>query len=450
MRIDSVTPTASEPDAGWSGTGRLIKLPGKAGGWTNESGGDPDSLVPPASAPRPDRPILSVLLVEDEPGDAYLVELALRASFRPSFVVTHVTTLAAAIDHVTDGAETDVVLLDLSLPDSNGLSTVSRMQTAAPRIPIVIMTGRDDQRFAALALEAGAQDYLVKSDDPERTVGRAIRYAITRMASQIERQALLERIAQHQKILMAEIEAARAMQFDLLPRAERLDPRLAALNLEVEALFEPSSGIGGDLWGCLDCGGERICLYSFDFTGHGVGAALNVFRLHALISDHWDPRHRPSETLHLLTTALRGLLGRGHFATMFLCIFDRGQGVLEWASAGAPAPLLATGDELRFLDTRGVPLGLGRAATYRDHVEPFPPGTSLLIYSDAITDAPLPDGTYLGEAGLLGLAAEIRAETGRLSVAPMIDRLYERVGRPIEDDMTAVCIRHLFAPETRP
>jgi sigma-B regulation protein RsbU (phosphoserine phosphatase) len=388
-----------------------------------------------------------VLLVEGEPADALLVRLALQTLSHPSFTVTRVETLAAAIDHVVSSHRVDVVLLDLSLPDSRGLETVSRMHLAAPHLPIVIMTGMDDQRLAAQALEAGAQDYLVKSEDPERTVGRAIRYAITRMASQIERQALLERIAQQQKSLMAEIDVARAMQFDLLPRAERLDPRLAALGLEIEALFEPSSGIGGDLWGCLDCGAERICLYAFDFTGHGVGAALNVFRLHALISDQWDPRHRPSETLRLLAGSLRGLLGRGHFATMFLAIFDRARGVLEWASAGAPAPLLISGDGLRFLDAHGVPLGLARTPDYQDRIEPFPPGTSLLLYSDAITDAPLPEGGFLGEAGLAALAAEVCAESGRLAVGPMIERLYQRVGCPLEDDLTAVCLRRLIPAE---
>ena len=447
MRIEGQPLAPPAQEAGWTGIGRLIKLPASSRAWADQAEAPPPLADSPAM--RVDRPVLSVLLVEDEPGDAYLVELALRSQSSPAFAVTHVQTLGQAIERIAAGTSPDVVLLDLSLPDSRGLDTVSRMHEAAPRIPIVIMTGHDDQRLAAQALEAGAQDYLVKTDDPERTVGRAVRYAITRMASQIERQSLLERIAQQQKTLMAEIAVARAMQFDLLPRPERLDSRLAGLGIEVEALFEPSSGIGGDLWGCLDGGGGRISFYSFDFTGHGVGAALNVFRLHALISDHWTPAQRPSETLRLLALSLRGLLGRGHFATMFLCTLDVDRGVLEWASAGAPAPLLVSGDGARFLDCRGVPLGLSRDPTYRDRVDPFPPGSSLLVYSDAITDAPLPDGTLFGEAGLTALAAEVRAETGRIDVGALAERLYDRVGQPIEDDLTALCLRRLF-PSSAP
>ncbi|CAA7620215.1 Serine phosphatase RsbU, regulator of sigma subunit [Candidatus Terasakiella magnetica] len=421
--------------------GRLIRLPSRSQGWH----GDPPKSEPAFSAAgtRQDKPSLSVLLVEDEPGDARLVEFALQMSSAPLFLVKHVATLAAAIAHMQSGAEVDVILLDLSLPDSSGIQTVSRMQEVASKTPIVIMTGMDDPRFAATALEVGAQDYLIKSDDPEKTVGRAIRYAITRMAGQIERQTLLERIAEQQRHLVKEVEAARAMQFDLLPRPERLDGQLARLGLEVESFFEPSSGIGGDLWGCLDCGNGRMSFFTYDFTGHGIGAALNVFRLHALISDHWDPRQSPSETLRVLSAALRGLLGRGQFATMFLCTLDCERGEIEWASAGAPAPIIMERGEFRFLDTRGVPLGLSRAPNYIDHREPFDIGTSLLIYSDAITDAPVSETAMFGEAGLSALVGGLLAEQRNLRVEHLIDGLYGAVRNPLEDDLTAVCIRRL-------
>ncbi|MDO8606838.1 MAG: SpoIIE family protein phosphatase [Phaeospirillum sp.] len=423
--------------------GRLIKLPSRSGGWRTDQIMQQASFLPQLMVGRPNKETLRVLLVEDEPGDAKLVEFALRMSSSPVFQVTHVVTLAAAIEHVRSGVETDVVLLDLSLPDSSGITTVSRMQEVASKTPIVIMTGMDDPRFASYALEAGAQDYLIKSDDPEKTVGRAIRYAITRMAGQIERQELIERIAEQQRHLIEEVAAARAMQFDLLPRPERVDHRLAELGLEVESFFEPSSGIGGDLWGCLDCGGGRMSFYSFDFTGHGIGAALNVFRLHALISDHWDPRRGPAETLRVLGSALRGLLGRGQFATMFFCTVDCERGEVEWASAGAPAPLLLTDGGFHFLETRGIPLGLSRTPDYTDHRMPFPPGTSLLMYSDAITDAPQPDDELFGESGLAELVRELLAQDGRLAVDHLIEGLYSRVRMPLEDDLTAVCIRRL-------
>ncbi|RAU20694.1 serine/threonine protein phosphatase [Paramagnetospirillum kuznetsovii] len=423
--------------------GRLIKLPGRNAGWGGDQILKQSSFLPQLTVWRQNKDRLQVLLVEDEPGDARLVEFALRMSSSPIFEVTHVSSLGAAVACIESGAEVDVILLDLSLPDSSGISTVSRMQEAAPKTPLVIMTGMDDPRFAAYALEVGAQDYLIKSDDPEKTVSRAIRYAISRMASQIERQVLIERISEQQRHLIEEVAAARRMQFDLLPRSERVDPRLAEMAIEVEAFFEPSSGIGGDLWGCLDCGENRMSFYSFDFSGHGIGAALNVFRLHALISDHWDPRLKPGFMLKILGMALRGLLGRGQFATMFLCTIDTARGEIEWASAGAPAPLLLHKGEFRLLDATGVPLGLSRTPEYSEHREEFPPGASLLMYSDAITDALVSDDQTFGEDGLCALVRDILAKTGELSVGQLIEGLDSRVRTPLEDDLTAVCIRRL-------
>ncbi len=423
--------------------GRLIRLPSRTGGWRTDPESRETGNSPGLTGNRSVKDTLHVLLVEDEPGDARLVEYALRMSSTPVFQVKHVTTLAAAIAHIGSDAPVDVVLLDLSLPDSTGIATVSRMQEASSRTPIVIMTGLDDPRFASYALEAGAQDYLIKSDDPERTVGRAIRYAITRMAGQLERQSLLERIAEQQRHLVEEVNAARAMQFDLLPRPERLDERLSALGVEVESFFEPSSGIGGDLWGCLDCGGPRMSFYCFDFTGHGIGAALNVFRLHALISDHWDPQRPPGAMLSTLSGALKGLLGRGQFATMFLCTIDVDAGEIEWASAGAPAPVIMQAESCRFLDARGIPLGLSRAPEYSEHREPFPLGASLFMYSDAITDSPLEGERLFGEAGLGEAISGLLRRHGELRVDHLLDEVCRQVSMPFEDDLTAVCIRRL-------
>jgi len=105
--------------------------------------------------------------------------------------------------------------------------TLSRFQAAAPSVPIVIMTGFDDPFFAEQALEAGAQDHLVKGDASDRTVARSIRYAITRKHAEEERKVIADRLAYSLSAecerLDGELSLARTMQFDLLPRRERLD-----------------------------------------------------------------------------------------------------------------------------------------------------------------------------------------------------------------------------------
>ncbi len=383
---------------------------------------------------------LRVLLVEDEPGDARLVKMALAQSRTPAFVVVHAATLAEAITQSEAGPPFDVVLLDLSLPDSAGESTFVRMHQAAPKAPIVIMTGLDDPHFADHALEIGAQDYLVKSDEPERTVVRAIRYAITRMNAQIERDALALRVASHRKALLLELAAARTMQFGLLPRADRLDPRFRELELDVEAAFEPSLGIGGDLWGCMDYGYGRIGFYTFDFSGHGIAAALNVFRLHALIADRWMLNPKPGDLLEAVGKTLPGMLARGQYATMLACVVDTVKNQLEWASAGSPPPFLIEGGTTTRLDSHGVPLGLDSQPSHPTFVRAFPPGASLILYSDALTDTADTDGEPFGEDRLAGLVDTIAGEDGCCRIRTLMDRFYSMIPPPLPDDVTAVRI----------
>jgi PAS domain S-box-containing protein len=126
---------------------------------------------------------IRILLVEDNPGDARLVEILLSEVAAPRFGITHVERLDEAIEQLGE-AEFDVVLLDLSLPDSGGLETVSRTREAAPRTPLVVLSGQDDEETALRALKGGAEDYLVKGRGSGDTIARVIRYSIERKNAQ--------------------------------------------------------------------------------------------------------------------------------------------------------------------------------------------------------------------------------------------------------------------------
>lgn len=116
-----------------------------------------------------------ILLVEDNPGDARL----LRVSIPPEFQLTHVERLDDALRELRTGAH-DVVLLDLSLPDSHGLDTCQRVCAASPDTPVIVLTGLADDQIAVQAVREGAQDWLVKGRTEGELVVRAIRYAIER------------------------------------------------------------------------------------------------------------------------------------------------------------------------------------------------------------------------------------------------------------------------------
>lgn len=127
--------------------------------------------------------IIRVLLLEDDAADARLVQHMLRRMSRPNFTVEIAVRLAQATQRLALG-DIDVVLADLSLPDSSGLGTLTALTEAAPDLPVVVLTGNDDDSQAIEALKHGAQDYLVKGRGDDFMLSRVIRYAIERKVAE--------------------------------------------------------------------------------------------------------------------------------------------------------------------------------------------------------------------------------------------------------------------------
>lgn len=150
---------------------------------------------------------LKVLIVEDNDGDARLLEMGLRKTGSPAWTFARAITLKEAVEQA--GKESfDVLLLDLSLPDSQGLETVDRMTEQAPYVPIVVFTGRDDDAIGMEAIQHGAQDYLLKGQADGRSMARGIRYAIERKRVRMELQAAHDELEKRVRERTAELENA--------------------------------------------------------------------------------------------------------------------------------------------------------------------------------------------------------------------------------------------------
>jgi two-component system cell cycle response regulator len=128
---------------------------------------------------------VTVLLIEDNPGDARLIQEMLAEGGGTRFKLEYVDRLSIGMERLARG-DIDIVLLDLCLPDSEGLNTLQRVLTASEELPIiVVLTGTDDEELAVQAIQAGAQDYLVKGQIDGRLLTRVIRYAMERQQIQM-------------------------------------------------------------------------------------------------------------------------------------------------------------------------------------------------------------------------------------------------------------------------
>jgi len=125
------------------------------------------------------RPIETMLLIEDNPGDARLIRDMFKEQTAQNIELKQVERMADAEKFLALRL-VDIIILDLGLPDVEGLDAVRRARKAAPGVPLVVLSGLDDESMALQAMQEGAQDYLIKGETKTRELVRAVRYAVER------------------------------------------------------------------------------------------------------------------------------------------------------------------------------------------------------------------------------------------------------------------------------
>jgi signal transduction histidine kinase/HPt (histidine-containing phosphotransfer) domain-containing protein len=129
--------------------------------------------------------IATLLLIEDNLGDARLLREMFNEQGAHNTELMHVQSMGEAEKYLAE-QPVDIILLDLGLPDAQGVVAVRRARAAAPNVPLVVLTGLDDEALAALSLQEGVQDYLIKGQLETRGLLRALRYAIERKIMEVE------------------------------------------------------------------------------------------------------------------------------------------------------------------------------------------------------------------------------------------------------------------------
>ena len=378
---------------------------------------------------------VQILLVEDDDGDALLTtELLDEAG--AAVVLQRARSLTEA-ELLVSGAA--CVLLDLGLPDSQGLYGLGRLLARAPAVAIVVLTGMTDEHLGQQAVRAGAQDYLVKGEVTGDMLHRVIRYAIERRhAEEAQRQ-----------LQAARIHAAENTRLErgLLPSPLLTDPRLA-----VTARCLPGGQqrlLGGDFYDVVESADGWVHALIGDVCGHGpTEAALGV-----CLRVAWRALVLAGLPAGEILSIVQQVLEHERqddtmFATLCMLSVEPSR-TSGWVRlAGHLPPLLVTRTGVQELDALSCPPpGLGRQ-------DEDWPGTqvklgeawSVLLYTDGLIEGRIGHGSErLGSEGLIDLIAQaVDDPVGQPGDDELLDRLVEQVrqlnGGDLDDDLAILAL----------
>ena len=370
-----------------------------------------------------------ILLIEDDPDDVWVMRSLLGDRWDGPFDLVNVELLSNGIRRCAEDLF-DVILLDLALPDSHGLETFIAMHAHADGIPIVVLSGYDDEITAMKAVQAGAEDYLVKGQVNDNLLVRSIRYAIERNRRNRAEEALAN--------TSEEFRAAQEIQQRLFPtEAPDLD------GFDVAGALYPARATAGDYFDYIPMLDGCLGVVVGDVSGHGMGPAMIMSETRACLRTLAQSCSDVGEILTRANRVLAADTGDFHFVTLALVRIDPRTRSLVYASAGQRGYLLHHGDKATVLDSTSLPLGVAQ-----DTVVPL--GEQRTLQSGEIVTF-FTDGVFEAESpGRVRFSAEralqvLRSERDK-SARAIVDALYREIAgftghQPQRDDITMVVVK---------
>jgi serine phosphatase RsbU (regulator of sigma subunit) len=375
---------------------------------------------------------LRVLLVEDDEQDAFLVKELLH-EVRAPMDVTVARTLAEAAARV---GTVDCVLLDLGLPDAQGLDGLRRLLSVAQGAAICVLTGLGDEHLGSAALGEGAQDYLIKGQVDGNVLARSLRYAVERRRADDNARRLHE-------VELLQQQSAR-LERGLLPQ-----PLLHSDEVYVHPFYQPgrhSSQLGGDFYDVVQTGPHTLSVMVGDVCGHGVDEAALGVELRVSWRALMLAGVAADDVLPAIEQVLRSERNRDSvFATLAMVTVDLDRSEAEVRLAGHPPPLLLTRNGVGAVPAEHGPvLGvLDQANRPASQISLGPDDWALLLYTDGLIEGRVGDSDRrLDVAGLQALIGTALAEgIGRDALAGWLVAQAEQAnGGPLADDVATLIV----------
>lgn len=334
----------------------------------------------------------TLLIIDDDD----VVRASLAAYLEDSgFQVLQATNGLQGLE-VFQQAKPDLMICDLRMPQVDGLELIRRVNALGIEVPVIVVSGAGVMNDAVEALRLGAADYLIKPLEDLAVLEHSVRRALDRYRLRQENQRYREQLEATNRELQASLHllqedqnAGRQVQMNMLPVTPWQADGLTFAHQIIPSLY-----LSGDFVDYFRVDERRIAFYLADVSGHGASSAfvtvLLKFMTTRLLYESRRagtlPEFKPSEVLGHIN---RGLLNckLGKHVTMLGGVIDEQSGQLTYSIGGhLPLPVLFEGGEARYLEGRGLPVGLFEEAEYGDHAMALPESFSLTLLSDGILD----------------------------------------------------------------
>lgn len=374
---------------------------------------------------------LRVLLVEDDEGDAFLVG-ELLAETNSMIELSVASSLSEARQRVMG---VDCVLLDLGLPDAQGLDGLRQVLDMSSGAAVCVLTGRSDEHLGIVAVAEGAQDYLVKGQVDGVLLTRALRYAV-------ERKRADENARRLREVELRQAESAR-LERGLLPQ-----PLMSTDQIAVHTFYRPgrhAALIGGDFYDVVQTRPDRVDFIVGDVCGHGVdeaalGVELRVAWRALVLAGVPDDEVLPAlEQVLMSERRLQEI-----FATVATARLDLARNAATVRLAGHPPPLLLSGGKVAPVPAPGgLLLGVRPRRPIAFDLEFDTDDWSLLMYTDGLIEGRVGDSDErLDVAGLATLLGEPDNLAVPLAELPawLVGRAEQINGGPLADDVAMLLL----------
>jgi sigma-B regulation protein RsbU (phosphoserine phosphatase) len=371
---------------------------------------------------------IKVLLVDDQRiiGEAVRRMLASEPDIEYHYVQDPHEAVAAA-----GTLQPTLILQDLVMPGVDGIDLVRqfRASLATQRIPLVVLSSREEASTKAEAFAAGANDYLVKLPDPLELIARIRHHSLGYLA-QIERDEAFRALEESQQALAQELTEAADYVRSLLPEPRRCDQVATAW------VFQPCSSLGGDSFGYFDIDSDHFALFLLDVCNHGIGSALlSVSAMNALVRQTLvDVDFRdPVRVLEALNQVFQMEKHNNLYFTLWYGVIQWSSRRLTYSSAGHPPAVLMVGSDTQTLRARAMPIGTDPDAQFESAETVVPVGAKLYVFSDGIYEIQTRDGE---EVDLPSFLEILRAPEGRpgAKVDEVLETMAKIQGRDQFDD----------------